>query len=163
MAQVQATTPEAGFTRPLLLTPAEDWRGWLLGKAGHALFLLVTGTSVLAVLLIFLFIIREAWPFLQARGLGEALSSTHWYPEAQGQEQFGMLALLFGSLYVTAGALLVAVPAGVLAAVVLSDIVSFKMRQTIKPIIELLAAIPSVAYGFFAVLVLAPLIYWQII
>jgi phosphate transport system permease protein len=68
-----------------------------------------------------------------------------------------MLALIFGSLFVTAGALAVAVPIGVMTAVVLSDIVPFRVRQAVKPIIEILAAIPSVAYGFFAVLVLAPL------
>jgi phosphate transport system permease protein len=145
------------FARPLLLTPAQNRFGWLLGKAGRAALLLVTGTSVVAVLLIFVFIIREAWPFFQARGLAEALGSTRWYPQAQGNEQFGMLALIFGSLYVTAGALALAVPMGILAAVVLSDIVPFRVRQAVKPIIEILAAIPSVAYGFFAVLVLAPI------
>jgi phosphate transport system permease protein len=149
--------PAAGFTRPLLLTPAQDRGGWLLGKAGRAVLLIITGTSVLAVLLIFVFIIREAWPFFQGQGLGEALGSTKWYPQAQGQAQFGMLALIFGSLYVTAGALAVAVPIGIMTAVVLSDIVPFRVRQAVKPIIEILAAIPSVAYGFFAILVLAPL------
>ncbi|MCY2926490.1 MAG: phosphate ABC transporter permease subunit PstC [Planctomycetota bacterium] len=147
-----------GFTRPLLLTASQDRSAWLLGKAGRAALLCVTGTSVLAVGLIFVFILRDAWPFFQARGLGEALGSRQWYPQAQpGQEQFGMLALLFGSLFVTAGALAMAVPVGILTAVVLSDVVPFRVRQAVKPIIEILAAIPSVAYGFFAVLVLAPL------
>lgn len=150
-------TTIAGFARPLLLSPARDWGGWLLGNVGRAVLLAITGTSVLAVLLIFVFIIREAWPFFQSQGLAEALGSTKWYPQAQGQAQFGMLALIFGSLYVTIGALAVAVPIGILTAVVLSDIVLFRVRQTVKPIIEILAAIPSVAYGFFAVLVLAPL------
>jgi len=114
-----------------------------------------TGTSVLSVLLIFVFIFREALPFFRARGLGEALGGTGWYPTHQPAE-FGMLAMLFGSLYVTVGALVLAVPTGLLTAVVLSDIVPFHVRQAVKPIIEILAAIPSVAYGFFAVLVLAP-------
>lgn len=149
--------PAAEFARPLLLTPAQDRGGWLLGHAGRTALLLITGTSVLAVLLIFVFIIREAWPFFQASGAAEAMSSTKWYPQAQDQSQFGMLALIFGSLYVTAGSLVVAVPIGILTAVVLSDIVPFQVRQSVKPIIEILAAIPSVAYGFFAVLVLAPL------
>ncbi|HAU37096.1 MAG TPA: phosphate ABC transporter permease subunit PstC [Phycisphaerales bacterium] len=151
----QSEAPAAEFARSLVLTPAQDWGGWLLGKAGRAGLLLITGTSVLAVLLIFVFIIREALPFFRARGLGEALGETEWYPTHQPAE-FGMLAMLFGSLYVTAGALILAVPTGLLTAVVLSDIVPFRVRQTVKPIIEILAAIPSVAYGFFAVLVLAP-------
>jgi len=150
-------TQTAGFTRPLLLTPAQDRGGWLMGHAGLAALMLVTATSVVAVGLIFVFIIREAWPFFQAQGFGEAVSGTDWSPEAQGQERFGMLALIFGSLYVTAGALAIAVPVGILTAVLLSDMVSFRVRQGVKPIIEILAAIPSVAYGFFAVLVLAPL------
>ncbi len=154
---IHSEKPAAGFTRPLLLSPAQDWGGWLLGEAGRAVLLTITGTSVLAVLLIFVFIIRQAWPFFQSQGLTEALGSTKWYPQAQGQAQFGMLALIFGSLYVTAGALVLAVPIGILTAVVLSDIVPFRVRQAVKPIIEILAAIPSVAYGFFAVLVLAPL------
>jgi phosphate transport system permease protein len=157
------TTPKlpiqqaADFVRPLLLTPAQDYMGYVLSRAGRAALLLVAGTSVLAVGLIFCFIIREAWPFFQARGAGEALTSTQWYPETTpGHEQFGMLALIFGSLEVTIGALLLAVPLGLLAAMLLSDIVPFRVRQAVKPIIELLAAIPSVAYGFFAALVLGP-------
>ncbi|MFA6133021.1 MAG: phosphate ABC transporter permease subunit PstC [Phycisphaerae bacterium] len=147
----------AGFDQPLLLTPAQDWVGWLAARAGKALLTLITGTSVVAVGLIFIFIVREALPFFQSRGISEALGSTQWYPQAPaGHEEFGMLALIFGSLDVTIGALLLAVPTGILAALLLSDIVPFRARQAIKPIIELLAAIPSVAYGFFAVLVLAP-------
>ena len=160
MTQVAHSPPPAasGFTRPLLLTATQDRSAWLLGKAGRAALLCVTGTSLLAVGLIFVFILRDAWPFFHARGAAEALGSTAWYPQAQpGQEQFGMLAFIFGSLLVTSGALALAVPVGVLTAVVLSDVVPFRLRQTVKPIIEILAAIPSVAYGFFAVLVLAPL------
>ena len=69
---------------------------------------------------------------------------------------FGGLALIVGSLCVTGGALLIAGPFGILTAAFLSDIVPFSARQVIKPVIEILAAIPSVAYGFFAVLVVAP-------
>ncbi|MGA2264968.1 MAG: phosphate ABC transporter permease subunit PstC [Phycisphaerae bacterium] len=159
LSVVSSAEPSASpFTRPLLLTAAEDWIGWFLSKLGRAALLAVTGTSVLAVGLILVFIVREAWPFLRDRGLSEALGSTQWYPQAQGREQFGMLALIFGSIYVTAGAMILAVPTGILAAMVLSDIVPFRVRQAVKPVIELLAAIPSVAYGFFAILVLAPLL-----
>jgi phosphate transport system permease protein len=150
-------TPAAGFTRPLLLTPAQDRVGWLMSKAGRAALLLVTATSVLAVLLIFVFILREARPFLQSPSMAQALNmNAGWHPTHEPPE-FGMVAMIFGSLYVTIGALILAVPIGVLTAMVLSDIVPFRVRQAVKPIIEILAAIPSVAFGFFAVLVLAPL------
>ncbi len=154
---IQSEGPAAEFTRPLLLTPGADRAGWLAAKAGRAALLLVAGASVVAVLLIFFFIAREAIPFFQERGLGEAASSTHWYPEDATAPQFGMLALIYGSVSVTVGALILAVPLGILAAVVLSDIVPFAVRQCVKPVIELLAAIPSVAFGVFAVKVLAPL------
>jgi phosphate transport system permease protein len=152
----------ADFDRPLLLTPSQDSIGWLLSHAGRALLFVITFTSVISVLLIFFFIAREAFPFLAQSTVAETLArikefftSTRWYPSA-GQAEFGALALIIGSFYVTVGALLFAVPTGLLAAMFLSDIAPFHLRQICKPVIELLAAIPSVAYGFFAVLVVAP-------
>ncbi len=149
-----SATPD--FSRPLLLTPKQDLAGYLITVVGKALLLAVTCASVLAVILIFVFITREAWPFLTSGNVGELLGSSSWFPAHKSAAEFGALALLAGSLYVTAGALIIAVPVGLLAAVFLSDIVPFRLRQLIKPVIELLAAIPSVAYGFFAVLVLSP-------
>ena len=149
------TAPPTGFDRPLLLTPGQDILGYASAMAGRIGLLAVTCVSVLLVLLIFFFIVREAWPFIARKGIGGLLGGAQWYPEAEPAE-FGALALLAGSLYVTAGSLVIAVPVGLLIAVFLSDIVPFRLRQVIKPAIELLAAIPSVAYGFFAVLVLAP-------
>lgn len=147
--------PAADSHRPLVLTPTEDIRGFLTLHLGRAALFLVTCTSVLAVFLIFLFVIREALPFLANFSIKEFLTSTAWYPEAV-TPKFGTLALLVGSGYVTIVSIIFAVPVGILAAVFLSDIVSMKIRNIIKPIIEILAAIPSVAYGFFAVMVLAP-------
>jgi phosphate transport system permease protein len=129
---------------------------------GKAFLFLITFTSVISVFLIFIFIIREAFPFFiqptfkaSFERIAEFFTSASWYPSAP-KPQYGALSLIVGSLYVTAGALLFAVPAGLLAAMFLSDIAPFGLRQICKPVIELLAAIPSVAYGFFAVLVVAP-------
>lgn len=144
-----------GTFRPLVLTPSEDLRGYVLAHIGRALLFLIACTSVVAIFLIFLFVIREAVGFLQAESLTDFLSKTGWYPQAE-PAKFGAAAIVVGSLYVTAASLVFAVPVGILAAIFLSDIVSFKVRSVVKPVIELLAAIPSVAYGFFAVLVLAP-------
>lgn len=164
--QAQAATNNsaaaAEFTRPLLLTPAEDLRGYILGLTGRGLTLLITFVSVMAVFLIFLFVIRETAPFLWVDSLKASvhrvvqfLTSGHWYPQADTPE-FGARALIVGSFYVTIVALILAVPVGLMSAVFLSDIAPFKLRQIIKPVIELLAAIPSVAYGFFAIIVVAP-------
>lgn len=177
------TGAAAEFDRPLLLTPRENLTGYVGSHVGRATLFLVTATSMVAVLLIFAFILREAagffidpaalpaldatsaasilswaWAAVHAAGarLAELLGSTQWYPEAAAPE-FGALTIFVGSLYVSGGALLMAVPVGLLAAVCLSDILPFGARQALKPVVEILAAIPSVAYGFFAVLVLAPL------
>ena len=148
--------PTAGELRqPLVLTPGQDIKGFLSLYLGRAVIFLITCTSVLAVLLIFVFVIREAFLFVTGFSLKEFLIGADWYPEAESPK-FGALSLIIGSLYVTFAALLFSVPVGILAAVFLSDIVSFKIRDLVKPVIEILAAIPSVAYGFFAVLILAP-------
>ena len=150
-----ALDPAADVYRPLALTPSEDLKGYICSRLGKAVLFFITCSSVLAVLLIFFFVIRESFGFLAHFSLFEFLTKTGWYPEAQ-EPKFGALALIAGSVYVTIAALIFSVPVGILAAVFLSDVVSFKIRGFVKPVIELLAAIPSVAYGFFAVLVLAP-------
>jgi len=153
--QNRRTGPAADKNQSLVLTPLQDMKGFLLQHLGRMFLFLVTCSSVVLVLLIFFFVIRQGLPFFSKFGLAEFLTTKSWFPEAT-PPKFGALSLIVGSLYVTIAALIFAVPTGVLAAIFLSDIVSFKVRDFIKPVIEILAAIPSVAYGFFAVLVLAP-------
>lgn len=143
--------------RPLRLSRRASRLRSLAALAGHGVLLLITSSSALAVLFIFFHIARDAVPFFQLRGLREFFTSTHWYPSRDPAE-FGALAIFVGSGLVTLGAALVAVPLGVLGAVCLSDILPFSFRQIVKPVIEVLAAIPSVAYGFFALVVFAPLL-----
>jgi len=137
----------ARFDRPLLLSPGKDLRGYVFNKLGRAFLFLVTFVSVIAVLLIFYFIIREAAGFLASPFVKQFFTGTGWYPEAHEHPEFGVLAIVAGTIYVTAIALLIAVPLGLLAAVWLSDIATFRVRQFIKPVIEILAAIPSVEGG----------------
>ncbi|HET58223.1 MAG TPA: phosphate ABC transporter permease, partial [Deltaproteobacteria bacterium] len=115
----------------------------------------ITSLSIIAVFFIFYFIAKDAIPFFSQQGFREFFTSTRWYPSAS-QPEFGVLAIFVGSGLVTLGAVLVSVPLGISAAVCLSDVLSFRVRQLIKPVIEVLAAIPSVAYGFFALVVFAP-------
>jgi phosphate transport system permease protein len=117
----------------------------------------IASSSVIVLLFIFYFIIRDAVPFFRLEGAKEFFTSTHWYPSRDPAE-FGALAIFFGSGIVTLGASIVAVPLGILAALCLSDVLPFPVRQVVKPIIEMLAAIPSVVYGFFALAVFAPLL-----
>jgi phosphate transport system permease protein len=146
-------------------------RGLLLGKraglvkrlgslAGHSFLFIITSASAIAVLFIFYFIMRDALLFFKLRGLSEFFTTTAWYPSGD-PPAYGALAMFVGSGLVTLGAVLVAVPLGVSAAVCLSEVLPFGVRQLVKPIIEILAAIPSVAYGFFALVVFAPLLQEQ--
>jgi phosphate transport system permease protein len=125
--------------------------------AGHGLLLSVTSLSAIAVLFIFYFVFRDALPFFKESGrLAEFFTGTSWYPSAR-EPHFGSLPVILGSVLVTAGAILFSAPLGLAAALCLSDVLSFSTRQVAKPVIEMLAAIPSVAYGFFALVVMAPL------
>ncbi|TLU83630.1 MAG: phosphate ABC transporter permease subunit PstC [Chlorobium sp.] len=123
---------------------------------GEGMLFSVAFFVAVVVLFIFYFVARDAIPFFQIRGFSEFFTSTNWYP-ADEPGEFGALAIIYGSLMVTLGSAMIAVPMGVAAAICLSDILPFSIRQYAKPVIEMLAAIPSVAFGFFALVVLAPL------
>ena len=126
-------------------------------RAGESMLFAVASFVAVIVLFIFYFVARDAVPFFQIRGFSEFFTSSNWYP-ADDPAQFGALAIIYGSLMVTLGSALIAVPTGVAAAICLSDILPFSVRQYAKPVIEMLAAIPSVAFGFFALVILAPLL-----
>ena len=139
----------------LMLSRAANRNQRLARCFGEGFLLCVTSLSMLAVLFILIFITRDALPFFTWAKFKEFFVSANWYPTGHPAE-FGARAILFGSALVTLGAALVAIPLGLAAAVCLSDVLPFRARQTVKPIIEMLAAIPSVAYGFFALVVFAP-------
>jgi phosphate transport system permease protein len=124
--------------------------------AGEGVLFAIASFVAVMVLFIFYFVARDAIPFFQLRGFTEFFTSSNWYP-ADEPGEFGALAIIYGSLMVTLGSAVIAVPMGVAAAICLSDILPFSVRQYAKPVIEMLAAIPSVAFGFFALVVLAPL------
>jgi phosphate transport system permease protein len=117
----------------------------------------ITSVSMLAVIFIILFIARDALPYFKIRGVSEFFTSVKWYPTGH-PAQFGVLAIIFGSMLVTFLSTIISVPMALFSAVSLSDILPFSVRQVVKPIIEIIAAIPSVAYGFFALVIFAPLL-----
>lgn len=119
------------------------------------LFLLAAFTSVLIVILIFAFLLREAAPFVKNPGLA-ALFNDNWYPTSMRQVSFGIFPLVAGSFLVTLLAIVIAIPFGVFGAVYISEIAKASEREVLKPFIELLAGIPSVVLGFFGLVVLAP-------
>ena len=141
----------------LILSDRASFRQKLADRFGRGVLFSVAALAALAVLFIFFFIARDSIPFFQLRGFREFFTTRQWYP-SRDPAYFGALAIFFGSGMVTIGAALVAVPLGIAAAICLSDVLPFSVRQVAKPIIEILAAIPSVAYGFFALVVFAPLL-----
>lgn len=141
----------------LILSARANLQNHVLGLVGRSALFVVTSVAAAAVLFIIVYIARDAIPFFQLRGVREFFTSTGWYPSGD-PPVFGALAIITGSVLVTVGAVVVAVPLGVSAAICLSDVLPFSARQAVKPVIEVLAAIPSVAYGFFALVVLAPLL-----
>jgi phosphate transport system permease protein len=128
----------------------------LLGEKGVQRILAAVALSAIsALLLIALFILSEGLPFIFNYGLKDFLFSSDWQPS---EGKFGIFPMIVSSLYVTFGAMLVGAPLGIAGALFLSEYVPKSVMRIIKPTIELLAAIPSVVYGFIGVMVLAPLI-----
>lgn len=103
-------------------------------------------------------VFAEGVPLFKTVPLKEFLFGRDWYPTHDEAPQFGIFNLLIGSLLATFGALIIAVPLGLGSAVFISEIAGSRLREIAKPVIELLAAIPSVVYGLFGMAVLAPFI-----
>ncbi len=114
-------------------------------------------TSILIVVLVFLFLGRESVPFIASHGVGELFGEV-WQPVSFEDEQFGILPLITGSVLVTLLATIFAVPFGVVSAIYIAEMASPVEREIWKPVIELLAGIPSVVLGFFGLVVVAPLV-----
>ncbi len=90
--------------------------------------------------------------------LKEFFTGEEWFPTAQPAAQLGVMPLVLGTLWVSLGAILLALPLGLAAAVFMSEIAGDNVRRIMKPLIELLAGIPSVVYGFFGLVIIVPLI-----
>lgn len=90
--------------------------------------------------------------------LGQFLTGAQWYPTANPSPEFGALPLILGTFWVTLGAILIALPLGLAVSIYLAELANERVRQYLKPTIELLAGIPSVVYGFFGLVVVVPLI-----
>lgn len=117
-------------------------------------------SAILFVLAIFFFVFREAAPVLISGQfhIGQFLFGTEWYPTSVSNVRYGTLALTAGSFSVTALAMLIAVPFGLGAAIYISEFCTPRLRETLKIVIELLSAIPSVVWGFVGLTVMSKLI-----
>ncbi len=120
-----------------------------------AIFFVSAFMSVVAVILICIFLFANGLPAMRKIGFAEFLLGRTWRP---GNDIYGVFPMIIGSLYVTAGALVIGVPVGILSAVFLARFCPPKLYKIVKPIINLLAGIPSVVYGFFGLMVIVPFI-----
>jgi len=145
-------TPLPRRQRPLRSRAVEFAIEGLIGLCGIS--------AILFILAIFFFIFREAAPVLFGGkfSLTEFLTSIQWYPTSAVKVRYGVFALIVGTFGVTALAMLMAVPVGIGVAVFLSEFCAPKVRETLKIVVELLAAIPSVVWGFVGLTVMSRLL-----
>ncbi|MCK4837785.1 MAG: phosphate ABC transporter permease subunit PstC [Desulfobulbaceae bacterium] len=126
-------------------------------KAIKGVFVGMASTSIFIMLLIFVFLFKEAFPFIKHPGLSSLLDMK-WVPVSFQQERFGLLPLASGTCLITMLAMLFAVPVSFFSSIYIAEVARPMEREILKPFIELLASIPSVVLGFFGLIVLAPLI-----
>lgn len=122
--------------------------------AMRIVFLICALVSVFSVVVICVFLFASGFPAMAEIGVWDFLSGTEWHPL---EGQFGILPMIVGSLYVTAGAIIIGVPIGILCAVFLSRYCPKNLHRIIKPMVDLLAGIPSIVYGFFGLVVIVPI------
>ena len=125
----------------------------LLEKLMGGVFLIAACVSILAVVMICLFLFANGIPAIGKIGFLKFLTGEVWRPS---NDIYGILPFILGSLYVTAGAIIIGVPIGIMTAVFMARFCPKKLHRILKPAIDLLAGIPSVVYGFFGLVMIVP-------
>ena len=124
------------------------------------LFLAAAFSSILVTIGIVCFLFTESAPFFRHVSLWQFFTSTEWAPRDPERPQFGILALASATITTTAIALAVAIPIGTVVALYLSEFAPHLLRETLKPALELLSAVPTVVYGYFALQFVSPILQW---
>lgn len=124
-------------------------------KFMEIVFLVAAVVSIVAVALICIFMFINGVPAIKEIGVWNFLSGTKWKPS---NDLYGIFPMILGSIYVTAGALLIGVPVGIFMSIFMARFCPEKLYKILKPIVDLLAGIPSTVYGFFGLMVLVPFI-----
>jgi phosphate transport system permease protein len=132
--------------------------GRRLGESCIVSWLVIcAAVSVITTVAIIILLFKESFVFFENVSPAEFFFGTRWVPILQ-PSSYGVLPLLWGTLQVTIGAAIVAIPLGLACAIYLSEYASPKMRSYVKPVLELLAGIPTVVYGYFALTFVTPLL-----
>ena len=124
-------------------------------KVMEFVFLFTAVISIVAVALICVFLFANGIPAMNEIGFAEFLTGEKWKP---GNNKYGIFPMIIGSIYVTGGALVIGVPIGILMSIFMAKFCPDRIYKVIKPIVDLLAGIPSIVYGFFGLVVLVPFI-----
>ncbi len=127
----------------------------LLEMVMHGVFFVCALASILAVALICVFLFVNGIPAIREIGVLDFLTGTTWKP---GNDIYGILPMIVGSIYITAGAIIIGVPIGLLTAIFMAFYCPKRIYGVLKPCTELLAGIPSIVYGFFGMVVIAPVV-----
>ncbi|THB77587.1 MAG: phosphate ABC transporter permease subunit PstC [Desulfobacteraceae bacterium] len=126
-----------------------------IDKGVQSVFLLVALFSITALSLIMVFLFLEGIPIFETVSVKDFVFGKYWYPTDEPAD-FGIMPLILGSVYVTLLAGMIAIPLGIMTAIYLAEIASPRVAEIVKPIVELLASMPSVVIGFFGMVVVAP-------
>ena len=122
-------------------------------------FFLINGLLVILILLsIFWLLVTKSWPAFQEIGFIEFFSSADWNPTSYSEPSYGILAQVYSTFLVTLGAMLIAVPLGIATAAYIAEVANPTVKSILKPVIEILAGIPSVVIGFLGIVVVGPAI-----
>ncbi|WP_035054457.1 phosphate ABC transporter permease subunit PstC [Carnobacterium pleistocenium] len=127
-----------------------------LDRFMQGVFFLSALTSVLAIILICIFIFAGGVPFILDYGVSEFIFGRNWSP-SNTPASFGILPMILGSLAVTSGAIIVGVPIGILTSIFMAEFCPAWLHKFLKPAVNLMAAIPSIVYGFFALQAIVPI------
>lgn len=111
--------------------------------------------SVISIVVIFYFIFEGGVPFMVRYGIGDFLFGTNWTP-SNANPEYGILPMIIGSLVITFGAILIGVPTGVFTSIFMAKFCPPKLYRFVKPAVNMMAAIPSIVYGFFALRLIVP-------
>ena len=156
-----ATTTRDGVAAPPVACAASDRPDldWYIDKAVQALVFLGGVSAIIFILGIFVFITREGFGFIVGEfDFREFFTSPRWRPTSEWKTTYGILALIAGTASVTGLAMVVAIPFSLGAAIYIAEFATGKTRETLKVLVELLAAIPSVVWGFIGLAIMNPLI-----
>jgi len=124
-------------------------------KSVQKIFFLIAMASITTLFLIMVFLFREGLPIFKTVSVKEFVFGHYWYPTSEPPD-FGIFPLIIASLSVTVASAAISIPLGVMTAVYLAEIASKKVSEIAKPVVELLAALPSVVIGFFGMVLVAP-------